>query len=54
MMAENLSRSDVLGEQRVIADLVGTTPSETYFGAVDRLIDESLERAQRVLHAPRE
>ena len=40
-MAENLSRTDVLGEQRAIADLVGKAPSATYFGAVDRLIDES-------------
>jgi 3-carboxy-cis,cis-muconate cycloisomerase len=48
-MAENLSRADVLGEQRAIADLVGKAASATYFGAVDRLIDESLDRAQRVL-----
>ena len=48
-MAENLSRTDVLGEQRAIADLVGKAPSATYFGAVDRLIDESLDRAQRIL-----
>jgi 3-carboxy-cis,cis-muconate cycloisomerase len=48
-MAENLSRADVLGEQRAIADLVGKAPSSTYFGAVDRLIDESLDRAQRIL-----
>ena len=48
-MAENLSRTDVLGEQRAIADLVGKTPSATYFGAIDRLIDESLDRASRAL-----
>ena len=48
-MAENLSRTDVLGEQRAIADLVGKTPSATYFGAVDRLIDEAIERASRAL-----
>ena len=48
-MAENLSAADVLGEQLVIADLTGKAPSATYFGAVDRLIDESVDRAQRVL-----
>jgi 3-carboxy-cis,cis-muconate cycloisomerase len=47
MMAENLSRTNVLGEQRAIADLVGKAPSATYFGAVDRLIDEAIERASR-------
>ncbi|HTQ18134.1 lyase family protein [Mycobacterium sp.] len=48
-MAENLRSTDVLGEQRAIADLVGIVPSATYFGAVDRLIDESLQHAQRAL-----
>jgi 3-carboxy-cis,cis-muconate cycloisomerase len=48
-MAENLGGADVLGEQRAVADLVGKAPSATYFGAVDRLIDESLDRAQRIL-----
>jgi 3-carboxy-cis,cis-muconate cycloisomerase len=48
-MAENLSRAEVLGEQRAIADLVGKPPSATYFGAVDRLIDQSLDRARRAL-----
>jgi 3-carboxy-cis,cis-muconate cycloisomerase len=48
-MAENLSAADVSGEQRVIADLAGKAPSATYFGAVDRLIDESIDRAQRIL-----
>jgi 3-carboxy-cis,cis-muconate cycloisomerase len=48
-MAENLSGADVLGEQHAIADLVGEAPSATYFGAVDRLIDGSLERAQKIL-----
>jgi 3-carboxy-cis,cis-muconate cycloisomerase len=48
-MAENLSAADVLGEQRAIADLVGKPPSSTYLGAVDRLIDESLGRAERIL-----
>jgi 3-carboxy-cis,cis-muconate cycloisomerase len=48
-MAENLGRTDVLGEQRAIADLVGKAPSATYFGAVDRLIDESIDRAQRAV-----
>lgn len=48
-MAENLSAADVSGEQRAIADLVGKEPSPTYFGAADRLIDESLGRAARAL-----
>jgi 3-carboxy-cis,cis-muconate cycloisomerase len=48
-MAENLSAADVLGEQRAIADLAGKAPSPTYFGAVDRLIDESLSRAEGIL-----
>lgn len=47
-MAENLTRTDVLGEQRAIADLVGAEPSATYLGAVDRLIDSSLERARQI------
>jgi 3-carboxy-cis,cis-muconate cycloisomerase len=48
-MAENLSAADVLGEQHAIAALAGKPPSPTYFGAVDRLIDESIDRGQRVL-----
>ncbi len=48
-MSENLSSTDVSGEQRAIADLAGKSPSPTYFGAVDRLIDASLDRAQRLL-----
>jgi 3-carboxy-cis,cis-muconate cycloisomerase len=48
-MAENLGITNVSGEQRVIADLTGKAPSPTYFGAVDRLIDESLGRAQRLV-----
>jgi 3-carboxy-cis,cis-muconate cycloisomerase len=48
-MAENLVRTDVLGEQRAVAELVGKAPSATYFGAADRLIDESIDRAQRIL-----
>jgi 3-carboxy-cis,cis-muconate cycloisomerase len=51
-MAENLGRADVLGEQRVIADLVGKAPSASYFGAVDRLIDLSIDRARWVLNPP--
>jgi 3-carboxy-cis,cis-muconate cycloisomerase len=46
-MAENLGVADVSGEQRVIADLAGKPPSATYFGAADRLIDETLDRARR-------
>ncbi|OMC33460.1 3-carboxy-cis,cis-muconate cycloisomerase [Mycobacterium colombiense] len=48
-MAENLTAADVLGEQRAIADLVAKEPSPTYFGAAERLIDESLGRAARAL-----
>ena len=48
-MAKNLGAVDVLGEQRAIAGLAGKEPSSTYFGAVDRLIDESLQRAHRVI-----
>jgi 3-carboxy-cis,cis-muconate cycloisomerase len=48
-MAENLYSTDVYGEQRAIADLAGKAPSATYLGAVDRLIDESLDRAERLL-----
>jgi 3-carboxy-cis,cis-muconate cycloisomerase len=48
-MAENLGSADVLGEQRAIADLAGQEPSATYFGAVDRLIDENLQRARQAL-----
>jgi 3-carboxy-cis,cis-muconate cycloisomerase len=48
-MAENLSAADVLGEQQAIAALTGKPPSPTYFGAVDRLIDESVDRAERLL-----
>lgn len=48
-MTENLDAADVLGEQRAIANLTGKTPSATYFGAADWLIDESLSRAARVV-----
>jgi 3-carboxy-cis,cis-muconate cycloisomerase len=52
-MAKNLdsasAANDVLGEQRVIAELVGKPPSGNYFGAIDALIDDSLERAARTL-----
>lgn len=48
-MAENLDAAEVLGEQRAVAELVGKQPSPTYFGATDRLVDDSLGRAARVL-----
>jgi 3-carboxy-cis,cis-muconate cycloisomerase len=52
-MAKNLesalASSDVLGEQRVIAELAGKAPSDNYFGAIDALIDESVERARRIV-----
>lgn len=48
-MSENLDHADVFGEQQTIAELAGRPPSPTYFGAVDRLIDESLDRARRAL-----
>lgn len=48
-MAKNLGGADVLGEQRAIAELVGKTPSANYFGAVNPLIAESLDRARRIV-----
>lgn len=48
-MAENLAAVDVFGEQRAIAELADEQPSATYFGAIDQLIDGSLERAHRVV-----
>ncbi|MBV9321273.1 MAG: 3-carboxy-cis,cis-muconate cycloisomerase [Mycobacterium sp.] len=48
-MASNLGAADVLGEQRAIAELAGKPPSATYFGAIDRLIDECLDRARRIV-----
>jgi 3-carboxy-cis,cis-muconate cycloisomerase len=48
-MAKNLGSADVRGEQRAIAELVGKHPSGNYFGAVDALIDESLDRAERIV-----
>ncbi|GBE65899.1 3-carboxy-cis,cis-muconate cycloisomerase [Mycobacterium sp. MFM001] len=48
-MAANLASADVKGEQRAIAELVEKEPSSTYFGAVDLLIDESVDRAQRIV-----
>jgi 3-carboxy-cis,cis-muconate cycloisomerase len=48
-MAENLAAAHVSGEQRTIADFVGKPPSATYFGAVDRVVDESLIRARSIL-----
>lgn len=51
-MAENLAGTDVYGEQRAVAALTGRAPSPTYFGAVDRLVDESIDRARRILRRP--
>jgi 3-carboxy-cis,cis-muconate cycloisomerase len=48
-MAKNLGATDVLGEQRAIAELAGKPASPTYFGAVEGLIDGSLARAERIL-----
>ncbi len=48
-MAENLNAADVLDEQQAVAALAEKPPSPTYFGAVDRLIDESVDRAERIL-----
>ena len=48
-MASNLGSVEVLGEQRVIAELAGKAPSGNYFGAGDALIDESLDRAKRIV-----
>ena len=43
------TRQTFSGNNEVIAELAGKAPSATYFGAVDRLIDESLDRAQVAL-----
>lgn len=48
-MTKNLGTADALGEQHVIADLVGKPPSANYFGAVNPLIAESLDRAKRIV-----
>jgi 3-carboxy-cis,cis-muconate cycloisomerase len=48
-MAKILDSADVLGEQRVIAELVGKVPSGNYFGAVNALIDDGLDRATRIV-----
>jgi 3-carboxy-cis,cis-muconate cycloisomerase len=48
-MATNLGSGDMLSEQCVIAELVGKAPSGSYFGVVDALIGESLDRAQRIV-----
>jgi 3-carboxy-cis,cis-muconate cycloisomerase len=48
-MAKNLDSADIRGEQRVIAELAGKAPSGSYFGAIDALIDESLDRAKRIV-----
>lgn len=48
-MSANLDAADVLGEQDAIAELAGKPRSPTYFGAVDRLIDASVDRARRAL-----
>ncbi|OBH17573.1 lyase family protein [Mycobacterium sp. E3247] len=48
-MSDNLDAADVSGEQNAIAELAGKPPSPTYFGAVDRLIDQSLDRARGAL-----
>jgi 3-carboxy-cis,cis-muconate cycloisomerase len=48
-MGRNLDGADVLGEQRAIADLTGQQPSARYLGAVSRLIDQSVQRAQQTL-----
>jgi 3-carboxy-cis,cis-muconate cycloisomerase len=48
-MAKNLGSADVLSEQRAVADLVGKAPSPNYFGAVNLLIAESVDRAKRLV-----
>lgn len=48
-MFENLSAANVLGEQHAIAELAGKPPSPTYLGPSDRLIDETVARAERLL-----
>ena len=48
-MAKNLGGADVFSEQRVIAELAGKAPSSNYFGVADALIDESMDRAKRIV-----
>jgi 3-carboxy-cis,cis-muconate cycloisomerase len=48
-MAANLDSADVRGEQRAVAQLAEKESSPTYFGSVDVLIDESVDRAQRIV-----
>jgi Dioxygenase/Protocatechuate 3,4-dioxygenase beta subunit N terminal len=48
-MEKNLDGTDMLGEQRVTAELVGKAQSDNYFGVVDALIDEGLDRAKRTV-----
>jgi 3-carboxy-cis,cis-muconate cycloisomerase len=48
-MAANLDRADVASEQHAVAELAEKPPSDNYFGAADTLIDESLDRAKRIV-----
>ncbi|MCV7258088.1 lyase family protein [Mycobacterium shimoidei] len=48
-MAENLDGADVFSEQRDIAQLAGKAASPAYFGSVERIIDDSLDQARRIL-----
>ncbi|EID15741.1 PcaB [Mycobacterium xenopi RIVM700367] len=48
-MADNLAAAEVSGEQRAIADFVEKNPSPTYFGVIDRVVDDGLARARAVL-----
>ena len=48
-MEKNLDSTDILGEQRVIAELVGKAQPDNYFGVVDALIDEGLDGAKRIV-----
>ncbi|EUA34644.1 lyase family protein [Mycobacterium xenopi 3993] len=48
-MADNLAAAEVSSEQRAIADFVEKNPSPTYFGVIDRVVDDGLARARAVL-----
>lgn len=48
-MAEHVADGAILAEQRIIAEMVGTSPSPTYRGAADRIIDAAVDRVQHLL-----
>jgi 3-carboxy-cis,cis-muconate cycloisomerase len=48
-LAKNLAAADIWGEQQAIAEFAVRPPSATHWGAVDSLVDESLDRARRIV-----